>query len=53
MAMPFPPPLPLPVPIGMPAVPQSVEGLDLQSMGLISQEEELSNQQLCFTVSHR
>lgn len=48
--MPYPPALPLPVPAAMPALPASVEGLDLPSIGLISREEELSNQQLSFTV---
>lgn len=50
MAMPYPPALPLPVPAAMPPVPAAVEGLYLPSIGLIRQEEELSNQQLSFTV---
>lgn len=51
-AMPYPAPLPLPLPVppAMPPVPPEVEGLDLASTGLISIEEEMSNQQLNFTV---
>ena len=50
MAMPYPPPLPLPVPTSMPPVPDSLLGIDLASIGLMNPEEELSNQQLNFTV---
>ena len=50
MAMPYPPPLPLPVPTSMPPVPESLSGVDLMSIGLMNPEEELSNQQLNFTV---
>lgn len=48
--MPYPPPLPLPVPASMPPVPESLSGIDLASIGLMNPEEELSNQQLNFTV---
>ena len=48
--MPYPPPLPLPVPTSMPPVPDSLLGIDLASIGLMNPEEELSNQQLDFTV---
>jgi len=50
MAMPYPPPLPLPVPTSMPPVPDALLGIDLASIGLMNPEEELSNQQLNFTV---
>lgn len=48
--MPYPPPLPLPVPTSMPPVPDSLLGTDLACIGLMNPEEELSNQQLNFTV---
>lgn len=48
--MPYAPPLPLPVPASMPEVDASIVGLDLSGLGLLSSEEENSNQLLKFTV---
>ena len=49
--MPYQPPVPLLVPTSMPPVPPEVVGLDLKNLGLMTPEEELSNQQLEFSVS--
>eukprot|EP00891_Asterochloris_glomerata_P002034 jgi/Astpho2/2034/Aster-00531 len=46
MNMTYQPPIPLLVPASMPAVPPDVVGLDLPNLGLMTPEEELSNQQL-------
>lgn len=51
-SMPYAPPLPLPVPASMPEVDASIVGLDLSGLGLLSSEEENSNQLLKFTVRH-
>lgn len=48
-SMPYAPPAPLPVPSCMPPVDPTVVGLDLSELGLLSSEEENSNQQLKFT----
>ena len=48
--MTYQPPVPLLVPASMPAVPSEVVGLDLPNLGLMTPEEELSNQQLDHSV---
>ena len=48
--MTYQPPVPLLVPSSMPAVPPDVVGLDLPNLGLMTPEEELSNQQLDHSV---
>lgn len=48
--MPFPPPAPLPPPLMMPPVPEEVVSVELANLGLMTPEEEQSNQQLHFTV---
>ena len=50
MNMTYQPPVPLLVPASMPAVPPDVVGLDLPNLGLMTPEEELSNQQLDHSV---
>ena len=50
MNMTYQPPIPLLVPASMPAVPPDVVGLDLPNLGLMTPEEELSNQQLDHSV---
>jgi hypothetical protein len=49
--MPYPPPIPLPVPAAISAVPPEIVGLGLDSLGLMSPEEQQSNQQLYHSVS--
>ncbi len=48
--MPFPPPAPLPPPLAMPAVPEEVVSVELANLGLMTPEEEQSNQQLLYVV---
>jgi hypothetical protein len=48
--MPYPPPLPLPVPTSISPMQWEIVGLDLDSLGLMTPEEEQSNQQLYHTV---
>ena len=48
--MTYQPPVPLLVPGSMPAVAPDVVGLDLPNLGLMTPEEELSNQQLDHSV---
>ena len=50
MSLPFPPPEPLPPPRAMRAVPEEVVSVELANLGLMTPEEEQSNQQLLFTV---
>ena len=50
MNMTYQPPVPLLVPASMPAVAPDVVGLDLPNLGLMTPEEELSNQQLDHSV---
>ncbi len=49
--MPYPPPIPLPVPAAISAVPPEIVGLELDSLGLMSPEEQQSNAQLYHCVS--
>lgn len=60
--MPYPPPIPLPVPAAINSVPPEIVNLELDSVGLMSPEEQQSNQQLyhsvrtplsCSPLSHR
>ncbi|CAL8468600.1 g8140 [Coccomyxa elongata] len=44
--MPYPPPIPLPVPAAISPVPPDIVNLELDSVGLMSPEEQQSNQQL-------
>ncbi|KAK9817351.1 hypothetical protein WJX74_009833 [Apatococcus lobatus] len=46
MSMPYQPPWPLPVPSSLTPVPDSINGLDLAGLGLMSSQEEISNDQL-------
>lgn len=48
--MPYPPPIPLPVPASISPMPEDIVGLDLDSLGLMSPEEQQSNQQLYHSV---
>ena len=48
--MPYPPPIPLPVPTAVPARPPGVAGTDLDNLGLMSDEEADSNEQLYHSV---
>ena len=50
MSMPYQPPWPLPVPSSLTPVPDSIHGLDLASLGLMSSQEEISNDQLQHNV---
>ena len=53
MSLPFPPPEALPPPRAMRAVPEEVVSVELANLGLMTPEEEQSNQQLLFTVPAR
>ncbi len=44
--MPYPPPIPLPVPSALAPLPEACVGLTLDSLGLMTAEEQQSNQQL-------
>ena len=44
--MPYPPPIPLPVPSALAPLPEVCVGLTLDSLGLMTAEEQQSNQQL-------
>ena len=48
--MPYPPPIPLPVPTAVPPKPAGVEGTTLDNLGLMSDEEAESNEQLYHSV---
>jgi hypothetical protein len=48
--MPYPPPPLLPAPPALPPVDKQIVGLDLHSVGLLTQEEQQTNQQLEYTV---
>ena len=48
--MPYPPPIPLPVPAAISSVPPQIVNLGLDSVGLMSPEEQQSNQQLYHSV---
>ncbi len=48
--MPYPPPIPLPVPAAISPVPPEIVNLELDSVGLMSPEEQQSNQQLYHSV---
>ena len=50
MSLPFPPPEPLPPPLAMRTVPDEVVSVELANLGLMTPEEEQSNQQLLYTV---
>ena len=49
-SLPFPPPAPLPPPRAMPTVPEEVVSVELANLGLMTPEEEQSNQQLLYVV---
>ena len=51
MSMPYQPPWPLPVPSSLTPTPDSIRGLDLAGLGLMSSQEEISNDQLQHNVS--
>ena len=48
--MPYPPPIPLPVPTAVPPRPPGVAGTSLDNLGLMSDEEAESNEQLYHSV---
>ncbi len=48
--MPYQPPWPLPVPSSLTAVPDCIGRLDLDSLGLMSSQEQTSNDQLQHNV---
>ena len=48
--MPYPPPIPLPVPTAVPPRPPGVGGTSLDNLGLMSDEEAESNEQLYHSV---
>ena len=48
--MPYPPPIPLPVPTAAPPRPPGVAGTSLDNLGLMSDEEADSNEQLYHSV---
>ena len=48
--MPYPPPIPLPVPTAVPPRPTGVAGASLDNLGLMSDEEAESNEQLYHSV---
>ena len=49
-SMEYPPPVPLPVPPNMPPVSDDIGSLGLKGLGLMTPEEEESNQQLYYAV---
>lgn len=49
--MPYPPPIPLPVPTALAPLPPELTCYGLDSLSLMSPEEEQSNQQLYHCVS--
>ena len=50
LKMPYPPPIPLPVPSALAPLPGACVSLDLEALGLMTAEEQQSNQQLYHCV---
>ena len=50
MSMPYLPSPPLPVPDSMPPVSEAVVSVGLENLGIVTEEEEQSNQQLYYKV---